>query len=1615
MSKFNTTEYTVGWICALPIERAAAETMLDCRHGDDNSSQYTLGRIGDHNVVITCLPAGLMGTNAAATVAAKLMSRFTSIRFGLLVGIGGGVPSKEHDIRLGDVVVSQPRNGYGGVVQYDFGKTRPGEFQATGFLNTPPIVLLDALSKIQTDHLCGNSKFSQYLHRATQQLGITSENNVQTDMLFESGYEHVGGSTCEDCSDKHLIQRKPRIQDVGIHYGTVASGNQVIRDGSTRDKLSLKLGGVLCFEMEAAGLMNSFPCLVIRGICDYADSHKNKTWQPYAAATAASYAREVLAAVQAAQVPMARRVDDEIEMLRAEIDSNIDVVNPKWFLSMLPAIDQGVYNLEEPSPDCGTSESYWIFRNADFKHWDTSDSSQILWLKGPPECNIRKAASFILHQEINKPSKTPRLVLYFFCSAASVRGSSIAVFIRALVHQIISNSPQAKQVSIIHRFLRSILTTTFNRPSPNLLRRFSPNNPDSSIKSLLEAPDDSLWTALWAVMPTEQSLELSIIVDGIEHVRDRRSKFVRRVREFAEHLQRTSKVKILLTSGLEPDTAQILDGLPHIEYDKERNECLSSLCFVSKRLNKIVKASEGTFEWLWEHTQYKAWSKPDMSCVLLIQGKPGSGKSTLARYFNEHVLEREPAASSAVIAKFFYSYREDILQRSHYNMLRSILHDILYQDQAFFYHFQSEYRLQPRNDTGIEWEYESLKRILKSLRDYSPRRPLYLIIDAVDESENDDRRNILKSLFQLCTEMKHGTIKIFITSRPVEQLDVRQKNINNIIQLHEETATDISRFAHSMLDDLHISRLLVKATEYIIKNAHGVFLWVKLVGDQLKASIEVGDSEDVIFRCLEQLPTELDDLYKLMFQSLSESKPYVSESKSMFQIVLWAARPLTVDELLHALGISRVEDVEFDLSDEAFEGRIPTRTRITYCGGNFLEVKSPYGAYLANARPSTSNSQSDEPTESEVVHAMHQTVRDFFLSSAGCVADSDLRMGDDEDAHVYMSKICLQYLMLCAACTTLTKTLPATDSWTLKHFYKYAKYLDKRPFAIYSLCFLKHHTSRCHQDARISHLVSRLAKSMTSSPASYLLEAWATSNLNTSVQRLPDHDHMKKSMEFRNQVLHAAVWNGFPVAVDILLIAGTDINLTGKKKRTFLSLAAERGHQAVVELLLARNFIEADSKDIDGRTPLSWAAEKGHPGVANILLARSDVVPDSKDVDGRTPLSWAAEQGQESVVEALLACGKVDADFMDKGQRTPLSRAAEKGHKAIVNMLIQNNVTANSRDEHGRTPLWFAAEQGHEEIVELLLALKNGEGDQSDRYGRTPLSGASGQGQEAIVKLLLSRNVAKADSKDLYNRTPLSWAARQGHESIVKLLLERSDVEPDPKDGDGRTPLSWAAWHGRDNIVKLLLNHNGIEASSKKKGRRRLLPSKIAGHFKAFKKRFAGHRDVEVDSKDDYGQTPLSRAAEEGHEAVVKLLLDHKDVDINSRDTKGRTPISCAADQGHYDVVKLLLACKKIEVDSRDAARRTPLSRAAEQGHRAVVESLLSCSQVDVNSRDGDGWTPLFWAAKHGHQGVVKLLLAHQGVKTDIRDVSGQTPLIVAARSKHDEVERLLSLSPLDS
>lgn len=318
LSKVND-DYTVGWICAITTEYVAARALLDKIHGEPeyvspkDENIYTLGEVGKHNVVVAVLPDGEYGIATAANVAGDMMNSFPNLRFGLLVGIGGGAPTPEHDIRLGDIVVGAPLHGKGGVIQYDFGKTIQGKkFHETGVLNQPPRLLKAAVNDLgaqyeeEGHHL--EDAITTALNRLPRLQNRYRRPDQRSDKLYQSNFIHQDyNSGCEaTCGNDqlNLISRPERSQEEdnpAIHYGLIASANRLMKDAMTRDKLAAEKN-VLCFEMEAAGLMNRFPCLVIRGICDYADSHKNEEWQGYAAMVAAAYAKDLLCRIPQSKI-----------------------------------------------------------------------------------------------------------------------------------------------------------------------------------------------------------------------------------------------------------------------------------------------------------------------------------------------------------------------------------------------------------------------------------------------------------------------------------------------------------------------------------------------------------------------------------------------------------------------------------------------------------------------------------------------------------------------------------------------------------------------------------------------------------------------------------------------------------------------------------------------------------------------------------------------------------------------------------------------------------------------------------------------------------------------------------------------------------------------------------------------------------------------------------------------------------------------------------------------------------------------------------------------------------------------------------------------------------------
>jgi len=275
-------------------------------------------------------------------------------------------------------------------------------------------------------------------------------------------------------------------------------------------------------------------------------------------------------------------------------------------------------------------------------------------------------------------------------------------------------------------------------------------------------------------------------------------------------------------------------------------------------------------------------------------------------------------------------------------MLRSILYDVLHQNETFFFHFQSLYRKMLQHGA---WSYDSLKKILLSFKEHPVKERLHLIIDAMDESDATDRRDIIQLLLQICTTKKCCIVKVFVASRPIAWLSHRILDIKNIIKLQDENKPDILKFTESFLDEeLKLSTISHKdIKDYIIHHAQGVFVWVRLVQMELLKYHATGFRNQDIHTFLRSLPTELDEFYKRMLRELEDNDQQrdVNDGVRMFQLVLFAYRPLRIAEIQQALAISDDVDAEYSPSDKSFEDELigDTVKRIICCGGNFLDIK----------------------------------------------------------------------------------------------------------------------------------------------------------------------------------------------------------------------------------------------------------------------------------------------------------------------------------------------------------------------------------------------------------------------------------------------------------------------------------------------------------------------------------------------------------------------------------------------------------------------------------------------------------------------------------------------------
>jgi nucleoside phosphorylase len=339
--------FHIGIICALEIEYNAVALVFDEFWDDkqdqygkaqDDPNHYTTGRVDKYNVVLALLP--YMGKVNAASAAASMRSSYCYIQLALLVRIYGGAPTSEHEeVLLRNMIVSDS------VVQYDFGRQYSDKLERKDTtkdnLGRPNKDICSLLAVLGTDR--GIKLFEDRTTSWLQKLQIKAASKRRIgknkykypgpakDKLFKPNYRHkhhnsitcicrgcnrdkdpicdaAVGSFCLDfqCNETHFVHRdrldekrqlesenSVATQQPAIHIGAVASEDFVIKSAAHRDRIA-KQKNVIAFKMKGAGIWDEMPCVMVKDVCDYADCHKHKKWQNFAAAMAAAAAKAIL-------------------------------------------------------------------------------------------------------------------------------------------------------------------------------------------------------------------------------------------------------------------------------------------------------------------------------------------------------------------------------------------------------------------------------------------------------------------------------------------------------------------------------------------------------------------------------------------------------------------------------------------------------------------------------------------------------------------------------------------------------------------------------------------------------------------------------------------------------------------------------------------------------------------------------------------------------------------------------------------------------------------------------------------------------------------------------------------------------------------------------------------------------------------------------------------------------------------------------------------------------------------------------------------------------------------------------------------------------------------------
>ncbi|KIW73127.1 hypothetical protein, variant [Phialophora macrospora] len=782
--------------------------------------------------------------------------------------------------------------------------------------------------------------------------------------------------------------------------------------------------------------------------------------------------------------------------------------------------------------------------------------------------------------------------------------------------------------------------------------------------------------------------------------------------------------------------------------------------------------------------------------MLLLPGIPGAGKTFIASIIIGD-LQRRVSQDGNVALTFFYNSFKRSAAQSRFGIVSSFARQLYLQRPRSIEVVTGLYKKHQGHAPATQPRLEEISLALENL--LLGFKIVYVVIDALDEgqgpAESDDRpwRYVLSLLCQMVKKLgSEVAIKIIATSRPNLEPEIDglfDTEARLTIQAHDE---DVGMFCDALIGNIRCvaqkPELRLKVKDAICESANGMFLLAKLHCDTLAAKTKPRD----VLQAAKSFKLGGDALHRAYEDTMRRIECQPTELSELARKVLvcvaYSARPLSLDELRHALA---VDEDTYELDPE-------------------LDLDHPQDMMSSCAGLVVVDS------ESNIVRLVHYTTQSFLDS----YSDNLMR-----DRHGFLAATCLNYLHLDAFATHVSDT---------------ADY----PFLRYSAQHWNWHlslaSSPTHLRQRAFAFLDHVGRVTTALPPFEWMayQRHGACALHFLAYRGLDDwiiDYIRRGQPSEGNIRQEPLCTECGMSVAQNEERWKDDSTSWGKAltsfrdslgRTPLWYATRARQDSTAKLLLDINEELLNDEDNTRQSLLAYALECGAEAIALRILEKPIMIPwrDYRDKYGQTYLHLAINSGSQAVVarlpELILASELIDpispigsfTTTQDSIGETAFFFSAKGDSVNITKKMLDysKGLELNIPDKLGMSPLSKAASYGMSEVVKLLLDQENIQTALRDRKGRTALHWAAMNGSVATISCLIDSGEFPVDSTDTQGRTSLPSAAEHGKVDVMLHHLSRKDVDVQSVDDDGANALMYASSYGRTRCVAVLapLTHN---------------------------------------------------------------------------------------------------------------------------------------------------------------------------------------------------------------